>query len=140
MTLQAAYEALVTMEPGDYINLKPMLATKWERTPDGKGWRFTMRESVKFASGNPMSAEDVKWSLDRVLNLKDQPSQYVANIDRVELVDGKTVDVILKDPNGPLLNALAAPDFVVLERKLARGARRRRREGREGRRTRRPPG
>ena len=34
-----------------------------------------------------MSAEDVKWSLDRVLNIKDQPSQYVANIDRVELVD-----------------------------------------------------
>src|SRR5215207_8742062 len=85
MTLQAAYEALVTMEPGDYINLKPMLATKWERTPDGKGWRFTIRENVKFASGNPMSAEDVKWSLDRVLNIKDQPAQYVANIDRVVL-------------------------------------------------------
>ena len=118
MTLQAAYEALVTMEPGDYINLKPMLATKWERTPDGKGWRFTIRENVKFASGNPMSAEDVKWSLDRVLNIKDQPAQYVANIDRVELVDQKTVDVILKDPNGPVLNALAAPGFVVLDRKL----------------------
>ena len=118
MTLQAAYEALVTMEPGDYINLKPMLATKWERTPDGKGWRFTIRENVKFASGNPMSAEDVKWSLDRVLNIKDQPAQYVANIDRVELVDAKTVDVVLKDPNGPVLNALAAPGFVVLDRKL----------------------
>jgi peptide/nickel transport system substrate-binding protein len=118
MTLQAAYEALVTMEPGDYINLKPMLATKWERTPDGKGWRFTIRENVKFASGNPMSAEDVKWSLDRVLNMKDQPAQYVANIDRVELVDQKTVDVVLKDPNGPVLNALAAPGFVVLDRKL----------------------
>src|SRR3954470_19841092 len=118
MTLQAAYEALVTMEPGDYINLKPMMATKWERTPDGKGWRFTIRENVKFASGNPMSAEDVKWSLDRVLNIKDQPAQYVANIDRVELVDGKTVDVILKDPNGPVLNTLAAPGFAVLDRKL----------------------
>jgi peptide/nickel transport system substrate-binding protein len=118
MTLQAAYEALVTMEPGDYINLKPMLATKWERTPDGKGWRFTIRENVKFASGNPMSAEDVKWSLDRVLNIKDQPAQYAANIDRVELVDPKTVDVVLRDPNGPVLNALAAPGFVVLDRKL----------------------
>ena len=118
MTLQAAYEALVTMEPGDYINLKPMLATKWERTPDGKGWRFTLRDNVKFASGNPMTAEDVKWSLDRVLNIKDQPAQYVANIDRVELVDGKTVDIILKNPSGPVLNAHAAPGFVVLDRKL----------------------
>src|SRR5215475_7061115 len=63
MTLLAAYDMLVTMEPGDYINLKPALATKWERTPDGKGWRFTIREGVKFASGSEMTVDDVKWSL-----------------------------------------------------------------------------
>src|SRR5689334_9038605 len=71
MTLKAACETLVTMDPGDYINVKPQLATKWERTPDGKGYRFTLRDGVKFASGNLMTAEDVKFSLDRVLNLKD---------------------------------------------------------------------
>src|SRR4051794_21385688 len=60
MTLKAAYETLVTMDPGDYVNVKPQLATKWERTPDGKGYRFTLRDGVKFASGNVMTAEDVK--------------------------------------------------------------------------------
>src|SRR5262245_42698139 len=80
MTVSAAYEALVTMTPGDYINVKPSLATRWARTPDRKGWRFTLREGVKFASGNAMTVEDAKWSFDRVLNLKDQPSQYVAHI------------------------------------------------------------
>jgi peptide/nickel transport system substrate-binding protein len=118
MTVAAAYDALVTMTPGDYINVKPALATKWARTPDGKGWRFTLRDGVKFATGNPMTIEDVKWSFDRVINLKDQPAQYVAHIDRVEIVDSETFDIILKKPEAPLLTIIAAPEFVVLERKL----------------------
>src|SRR5262249_16778256 len=61
MTLRAAYDGLVTMDAGDYVNLKPALATKWERTPKGDGWRFTIRQGVKFASGNPLTADDVKW-------------------------------------------------------------------------------
>lgn len=118
MTLTAAYDMLVTMEPGDYINLKPALATAWTRTPDRKGWRFTIRDGVKFASGNPMTVDDVKWSLDRVLYLGDQPSQYIANIDHTAIVDEKTVDVILKNPDEPILTILAAPGFPVLDRKL----------------------
>ncbi len=118
MTLLAAYDMLVTMAPGDYITIRPALATKWERTPDGKGWRFTLREGVKFASGNPMTAEDVKWSLDRVLYLGDQTAQYIAHVDRTEIVDAKTVDVILKDPSQPLLTIIAAPGFVIYDRKL----------------------
>ena len=52
MTVSAAYDSLVTMKPGEYINVAPSLATKWARTPDGKGWRFTLRDGVKFATGN----------------------------------------------------------------------------------------
>jgi peptide/nickel transport system substrate-binding protein len=118
MTVSAAYDSLVTMTPGDYINVKPSLATKWARTPDGKGWRFTLRDGVKFASGSPMTIEDVKWSFDRVINLKDQPSQYIGHVDRVEIVDKSTFDIILKKPAEPLLTIIAAPEFVVLERKV----------------------
>jgi len=118
MTGEATYDTLVTMTPGDYINLKPCLATKWGRTPDGKGWRFTIREGVKFASGNPMTIEDVKWSFDRVINLKDQPSQYVAHVESVNIVDPHTLDIVLKHPDQPLLTIIAAPEFVVLEKKL----------------------
>src|SRR3954470_21136588 len=101
MAVAAAYDSLVTLVPGQYIDVKPSLATKWARTPDGKGWRFTLRDGVKFASGAPMTAEDIKWSLDRVLHLGDQPSQYISHVDRTEIVDPKTVDVILKDPSQP---------------------------------------
>jgi peptide/nickel transport system substrate-binding protein len=118
MTLLAAYDMLVTMAPGDYITIRPALATKWDRTADGNGWRFTLRDGVKFASGNPMSAEDVKWSLDRVLYLGDQPSQYISHVERTEIVDAKTIDVILKDPSQPLLTIIAAPGFVIYDSKL----------------------
>jgi peptide/nickel transport system substrate-binding protein len=118
MTVNTAYEPLVTMAPGDYINVKPALATKWARTPDGKGWRFTLRDGVKFSSGNVMTVEDVKWSFDRLINLGDQPSQYIAHVDRVEIVDKSTLDIIMKEPKEPLLTILAAPEFVVFERKV----------------------
>jgi peptide/nickel transport system substrate-binding protein len=119
MTVSAAYDSLVTMKPGEYINVAPALATKWARTPDGNGWRFTLRDGVKFSTGNVMTAEDVKWSFDRVINLGDQPSQYIAHVDRVEIVDKSTIDIILKQPAEPLLTIIAAPEFVVLERKVA---------------------
>src|SRR5271170_3081404 len=99
LTLTAVYESLLTMTPGDYLNVKPALATAWARTPDGKGWRFTLRQGTRFNSGNVVTAEDVMWSIDRVINIKDQPSQYIANVDHVAVVDPQTVDVIMKDPS-----------------------------------------
>ena len=116
-TVSAAYETLLTFSPGDYINLKPLLATEWKRTPDGKGWRLTLREGVKFASGNVMTADDVKFSIDRVVNLKDQPSQYLTNLARIDVVDARTVDLILKDPAAPILTILTGPSFSILDRK-----------------------
>ncbi|MFO1303813.1 MAG: ABC transporter substrate-binding protein [Burkholderiales bacterium] len=118
MTVSACYDALVTMTPGDYINLKPALATSWARTPDGQGWRFTLRDNVKFVSGNPMTAHDVKFSLDRVRYIQYQSSQYLTNVTSVNVVDDRTVDIMLKNPNEPLLTILAAPSFVVTDRKV----------------------
>ena len=75
LSLRAAYELLVTMSPGDYLEVKPALAKSWARTADGKGWRFVLADA-KFNSGNPVTADDVKWTFDRLINIKDQPSQY----------------------------------------------------------------
>ncbi|MBM3522448.1 MAG: hypothetical protein FJX57_05775, partial [Alphaproteobacteria bacterium] len=85
------YETLVTQSPGDYVTIKPMLATKWERAQGGKAWRFTLRQNVKFWDGSPFTSEDVKFSLDRLVNLKDQPGVYASNLAGVEIVDAHTV-------------------------------------------------
>lgn len=117
LTVRAAYESLVTMSPGDYLEVKPALAKSFARTPDGKGWRFVLAEA-KFNSGNPVTVDDVKWSLERVINLQDQPSQYVTNVSAVNIVDPNTVDIVLKDPGQPILTILSGPNFGIFDRKV----------------------
>jgi peptide/nickel transport system substrate-binding protein len=115
----AAYESLVTMSPGDYITIKPGLATSWAYTQDGKSLRFKLRSGVKFSSGKTMTAEDVRFSFMRVLNVADQPAQYIAHVDKMVIVDDSTVDLVLKDPSQPVLSIITAPEFIVMEKAVA---------------------
>jgi peptide/nickel transport system substrate-binding protein len=112
----AAYDGMVTFDPGDSVNLKPALATEWAYQPDGKTVRLKLRTDVKFASGKPMTAEDVRFSFTRQLNIKDQPWQYISHIQEVKAVDAHTVDIVLKDPSLPLMTIIATPAFGVLEK------------------------
>jgi peptide/nickel transport system substrate-binding protein len=114
----AAYDSLVTFTPGDYVNVKPCIATEWAYQPDGKTVRFKLRRDITFASGNKMTATDVAFSFQRVLNVKDQPAQYIAQVDHVSVVDDYTVDIVMGDPAAPLLPIIAAPEFVVQEKAL----------------------
>ncbi len=118
LTLEAAYDTLVTLAPGEYTTPQPKLATAWERTPDGKGWRFTLRKDVKFFSGNPLTADDVKWTFDRIFAVKDQSAFYIGNVAATTVVDPYTVDITLKAPAEPILDILAAPNFGILDRKV----------------------
>ncbi|MFL5122922.1 MAG: ABC transporter substrate-binding protein [Microvirga sp.] len=120
LALHTAYDTLVTMEPGDYVTIKPLLAESFVRTPDQKGWRFKLRPGLKFASGNPITADDVVFSLNRMLNLKDQPSGYFRTVSRVEKVDDMTVDIFTIDPDDPLLTVLCAPAGSILDSKVVK--------------------
>ncbi|MDQ2804685.1 MAG: ABC transporter substrate-binding protein [Pseudomonadota bacterium] len=117
MTVNACYDALLTMSPGNYIDVQLALATKWTRSPDGTAWRFTLRPGAKFGTGNPVTADDVKFTFDRLINLKDQPSQYVPNIDHVAVIDPGTVDIVLKNPREPILTIISGCNFGIMERK-----------------------
>ena len=112
----AAYDGMVTFDPGNSVNLKPALATEWAYQPDGKTVRLKLRTDVKFSSGKPMTAEDVRFSFTRQLNIKDQPWQYINHIEEVKAVDAHTVDIVLKDPSLPLMTIIATPAFGVLEK------------------------
>ena len=120
LPLHAAYDTLVTMDPGDYVTIKPRLAESFARTPDDKGWRFKLRPGLKFASGNPITATDVKFSFDRMLNIKDQPAGYARTMARVQIVDDMTIDVFTKDPYDPILTILCAPAASVLDSKVVK--------------------
>ena len=119
ITEHAIYETLVTMDPGDYTTVKPLLATEWELADDGGAWVFHLRPDVKFVSGNPMTADDVKFSFDRLVNLKDNPAALAENLKSVEVVDEQTVKLVMNDKTQPLLNILISPNFAVIDAKTA---------------------
>ncbi|QRM32924.1 ABC transporter substrate-binding protein [Microvirga sp. VF16] len=105
---QQIYEGLVAFKDGtmDVTDLQPGLAERWEASPDKKIWTFTLRKNVKWHDGSDFTSDDVKYSLERVLDPKfGSPFRTaVANIDNVEALPG-VVKIALKepDPNFPQL-------------------------------------
>ena len=121
LTLAACYDTLVTFSPGQYQAVAPSLAEFWERTPDGDGWRFTLRGDARFASGNRVTPDDVAFSLTRLLAIGAPPAHFLDNISAVSASGPDTVDVILRDAARPLLPYLAAPTFAILEKAALEG-------------------
>ncbi|WP_246811391.1 ABC transporter substrate-binding protein [Mesorhizobium sp. AA22] len=69
--IKSLFDGLMDYEPGT-TNLRPDLAESYEIAPDGKSFTFKLRQGVKFHNGREMTADDVKYSLDRVANPKTQ--------------------------------------------------------------------
>lgn len=102
---------------GPDLKIVPGLATSWEELDDGKRIRFTLREGVKFHDGEPFNAEAVKFTFDRLLGDEGakgpQRSNYVA-IDKVEVIDDKTVDFHLKAADPVLITKLAGYGAMIV--------------------------
>ena len=107
----------------DGIGLQPGLATKWELQDGGKTVALTLREGVKFADGAPLTAEDIKWSLDRCRNPKNGPwVDLVASIDSVDIISPTSIKLKLKHPDPSILPALATFNTAILPSKLFEAA------------------
>ena len=68
------YDRLIRILPENDFALEPGLAESWSVSDDGKTFTFKMKEGLKFHSGNPITAEDAAWSLQRVVKLNKTPS------------------------------------------------------------------
>ncbi len=93
------YEPLVGRGP--QLELVPALATKWEQ-PDPLTWRFTLRPGVKFQGGEPFSADDVIFTIERVKMEGSDMGYTVNSVKGIKKIDDLTVDMILEKPN-PIL-------------------------------------
>ena len=94
----------------------PGLAESWEISDDGLTYTFSLRSGVTFHDGTTMDAEDVKFTLDRILaddSANAQKALYAA-ISAVEVVDPATVRITLSEPNGNMLFNLAWGDAVIV--------------------------
>lgn len=94
----------------------PGLAESWEISDDGLTYTFTLHEGVTFHDGTAMDAEDVKFSLDRIIaddSVNAQKGLYEA-ISEVNAIDPLTVEVKLSERNGMMLFNLAWGDAVIV--------------------------
>lgn len=98
-----AYDTLVMREQGG-PGLVPHLAESWEA--DGDDWVFTLRDDVTFQSGNPLRAEDVVFSLDRMKALGQGLSHLFEDVESAEAVDERTVRFNLSQAYSPFVAAL----------------------------------
>ncbi|MDP2952542.1 MAG: ABC transporter substrate-binding protein, partial [Chloroflexota bacterium] len=100
--LSPAYNHLVTWDAADENKVLPGLAERWEASPDGKVYTFYLRKGVKFHDGKPLTAADVKVTFDRQAGFTDAFSprkDWLAALQRVEVVDDLTVKMYLKYPS-----------------------------------------
>ena len=93
--IKALFNGLMDYEAGTY-NLEPDLAKSFTISPDGKIYTFKLREDVKFHNGRKLTAEDIKYSIERAINPKTQsPGQgffwSIKGFD--EMVAGKTTQL-----------------------------------------------
>ena len=98
------YEPLVTTDAS--MQIQPCLASRWE-SPDPSTWVFHLRENVRFHSGKLLDADDVVYTMDRLLTTPDlEMSGYLLYIESVAALDPRTVRIRTTKPLAVLLNKL----------------------------------
>jgi peptide/nickel transport system substrate-binding protein len=114
------YSRLVKQRAPNFWKIEPDLAESWTVSPDATTYTFTLRKDAAFPSGNAVTSEDVRFSLLRAKNIKGYGSFLADPLKAVEIVDPRTVRVILNGPDATFLAALAAGVFSIVDSKTVR--------------------
>lgn len=117
------FESLLTYDQQG--KLVPWLATGWQVAPDGRAYTFTLRDNVTFSDGTPFDATAVKANIDKLREPEYAPTVaavQLRNLDRVEVVDPRTVRLTLTKPDVLILDFLASPQGAQVSPKSLREA------------------
>ena len=97
---------------GEYV---PELATEWSSSEDGLTWTMTIRDDAVFQDGEPLTAEDVAFSMNLYKQTEDFPflPSYVEPFTSIEATDETTVTLTTEDP---IANFEPSMAFICLER------------------------
>ena len=106
------YDTLITYKGADTLTFYPCLATEWSVSNDSLTWTFILRQNVKFSNGNDFTAEDVKYSFDRVLTMGAPESgvdwifAQCMDTNSTTVIDDYTVQIKLTQAYGGFLALL----------------------------------
>ncbi|MDQ2800501.1 MAG: peptide ABC transporter substrate-binding protein, partial [Armatimonadota bacterium] len=133
--LQQAFEGLVQWTPQN--TLEPALAEKWDVSPDGRTYTFHLRPHVKFQDGNPVTAQDVYYSLRRALDpalkstvalsylgdivgAKELNAGKTTQLSGVKVVDPATVAITIVAPKAYWIYTLTYPTGYIVSKAEAK--------------------
>jgi len=106
------YETLVVMD--ENWNVQGRLAESWKVADDYKSITFTLRKDVKFHNGRTMTAEDVKYSIERLHESDSPKKKYYANITGCTIENDYTITFTCDAPDAVLLTSFAYPWSVIV--------------------------
>jgi len=109
MVLFAVHDALVKPMPGGLMT--PSLAESWQDSRDGLSYTFTLRKNARFHNGDPVTADDVKFSFERYRGAS--ATLFKNKVKSVQVVSPTQVRFVLKEP---------WPDFMTFYGTTATGA------------------
>ncbi len=122
------YEKLVSPDTANPTNIRPELAESWSTSADGLVTTFKLRAGRKFASGNPVTAEDVVFTLTRAVALNKAPAFIINQFgftkdnaaETITAPDAQTVVLKIKEAQSPtfLLYCLSASVGGIVDKKL----------------------
>jgi len=120
--LSLVYQGLVDFDRD--LKIKPVLAESWKVSPDGKQWTFALRKGVKFHNGRTLVANDVKFSIERILDPKTaaRGKGSLGMIESVQVVDPQTVRIHLSHPSGAFLSRIAGTYQAILPPEAVQGS------------------
>ena len=114
------FSTLVKYSAEDGYTVVPDLATEWSVSEDGLTWTFTLREGVTWHDGQPFTADDVKFTLDNILNpdVRAQFRSALSGVTEVTVVNPTTVTIASSAPIAslPILlayNIAIAPKHIL---------------------------
>src|SRR6056297_1458590 len=113
MVIVNLYDTLVTPNPDG--TMAPLIAEDWDYSADGLNYTFNLKEGIKFHDGSELTAEDVKFSFDRMLELKQGYSWlWLDVLNEVKVTDDYTVEITLNRPYSPFVSTL--PWLAILNK------------------------
>ena len=112
--IKSLFDGLMDYEPGT-TELRPDLAESYEISDDGLTFTFKLRPGVKFHNGREMTADDVKYSIERVVNPETQSpgAGFFASIKGVDTPDDGVEGITVVDPLTVRFD-LSRPDATFL--------------------------
>ncbi len=96
----------------------PRLAERWAASGDAKSYVFYLAKNAKWHDGQPVTADDVKWTFETIVSGKGWAADYLRDLDKIETPNPNTVRIDLKRPNAGFLISLAEKGMTILPKHL----------------------